>query len=206
MRRSVKAIRSPGARNTGSCMFGLLEPTAAWCGSWELNSCPMQELYVFLSTEPSLQPHYIFTMEYLRITWRTELWQEWNKEKQHNILTTATHKTQKEFWLDKCSNRKLYSLWVLCSPSLHLTVLSVRSLFHKKKYVLIISFKVPVWWLFQGRVLSLKWVIERLFKVHWIPKSRCVENLVWNNCNKGNLIFRYILAFPLEKYRGQYDL
>lgn len=180
---------------------GLLEPTAAWCGSWKLNSCPMQELYVFLTTEPSVQLQYIFMMKYIRITWRAEPWQKWNKEKQHNLPTNATHKAQKEFWLDKCFYRKLCSFWVLCSPPLCLAVLSGKSVFHKKEYMLIISFKVPVCWIFQAGVLCLTWVIWKV-KVHWVPRSRCVETLICNNCSKGNLIFRNSLAFIVEKYRG----
>lgn len=27
---------------------------AAWCGSWELNLCPLEEQQVFLTTDPSL--------------------------------------------------------------------------------------------------------------------------------------------------------
>jgi hypothetical protein len=30
------------------------------CGFWELNSGPLKEQLVLLTTEPSLQPHFIF--------------------------------------------------------------------------------------------------------------------------------------------------
>jgi len=40
--------RSPGTGVTDSCELP--------CGCWELNSGPLQEQLVFLTTEPSLQP------------------------------------------------------------------------------------------------------------------------------------------------------
>ena len=38
------------------------------CGCWELNSGPLEELSVLLTTEPSLQPHVMIFLKVI-VTW-----------------------------------------------------------------------------------------------------------------------------------------